>query len=204
MARIMSVDYEAIPGQAKQIRALGQELNKEVSIVYQSITNMHKSWYGKRYNELVKSFNTIIPQINEMLTLVVGDIPYTLEVVANNYSQADKGANATSASKTSPNKIANLTIFNDTGMKFITSEVSATQTSVSNNFKNANNKMNAIESTYGKIQWESEAANAFKTKFTKLKTQIISSFEDLNTQFTKLMSQALQDVQSAEKSNTVQ
>ena len=137
MARIMNVDYEAIPGKAQQMRSQGEELNTELTTAYQSIADMHNAWYGKRYNELVKSFNNIIPQINEMLQLVVGDIPFALETVANNYSQADKGSNVTSANNTAPKKISNLSLSNDVGMKFLTSEVSSTQSKVSTNFKNS-------------------------------------------------------------------
>lgn len=204
MAKIMNVDYEAIPALAKQIRAHGQELNSEITTAYTSIGNMHNSWYGKRYNALVKSFNNITSQINELLTLVVGEIPFALETVANNYSQADKGANVTSANKTAPKKISNLTLHNDVGMKFLTSEVSSVQKSVSNNFKKAKTKMNTIESTYSKIKWQSEASQAFKSKFTKLKNNIIKAFDEINSDFTKLMNQTLQDIQKAEKSNTVQ
>lgn len=203
MAKIMNVDYEDIPAQAKKMREDGQTLNKEITSAYKSISDMHSDWYGKRYNELVKSFNGIVSQINELLDLVVGDIPYTLETVANNYSQADKGSNVTSAIKTSPKKVTNLTMHNDVGMKFITSSVESTQKNVSSNFRNAKEKMNSIESTYNKIKWQSDAADAFKTKFKKLKTNIITAFEDINTQFKTLMTQALNDVQNAEKANTV-
>lgn len=204
MARIMNVDYEAIPGQAQQMRSLGQELNSELTTAYQSIADMHNAWYGKRYNELVKSFNNIVPQINELLQLVVGEIPFALETVANNYSQADKGANVTGANNTAPAKISNLTVSNDVGMKFLTSEVSATQSKVSSNFKNAKEKMNSIESAYSQIQWESEAAESFKARFQKLKGEIVSAFEEIESQFTQLMNQAQEDIQSAETANTVQ
>lgn len=204
MARIMNVDYEAMPGQAQQMRAQGQELNSELTTAYQSIADMHNAWYGKRYNELVKSFNNIVPQINEMLQLVVGDIPFALETVANNYSQADRGANVTSANNTAPNRISELSISNDVGMKFLTSEVSTTQSKVTTNFKNATDKMNTIESTYATIQWQSEASEAFAAKFKKLKNQIVSAFEEIKSQFTQLMNQAQEDVQSAETANTVQ
>ena len=64
MAKIMNVDYEAIPGQAKQIRATAKQLNSEMTKAYNSIAEMHNSWYGKRYNELVKSnvikYNSLI------------------------------------------------------------------------------------------------------------------------------------------------
>ena len=63
--------------------------------------------------------------------------------------------------------------------------------------------MNSIEATYNKIEWKSEAAEAFKTKFTKLKANIVAAFENLDTQFTKLMAQTMEDVQASESANTV-
>ena len=203
MANIQKVDYEAMPSQAKQMRADGKQLNSEMTKAYKSVADMHNSWYGKRYNELVKSFNNMIPDINDMLKLVVTEIPYSLETVANNYSQADKGANATSASNEAPNKITSITLSNDVGLKFVTSNVSSVQTQISTNFKNAKVQMNNIESEYNKIKWQSEAADAFKAKFTKLKSNIVSSFEKIETQFTKLMTQTKQDIDKAEKANTV-
>lgn len=203
MANITNVNYEGIPSQAQQMRYFGQELNSELTTAYQSITNMHSVWYGKRYNELVKAFNNLIPQINELLELVVGEIPFVLETIANNYSQADQGINVTSANKTAPKKLTNLTVSNDVGMKFVTEEVNAVQTSVSNNFKNAKEKMNTIEATYEKIQWKSEASEAFAIKFKKLKNAIVLEFENINTQFTSLMQQTLSDIQATESANTV-
>lgn len=203
MANITNVDYEAIPAQAQQMRSLGQELNSELTTAYQNIANMHNAWYGKRYNELVKAFNNIIPQINELLELVVGEIPYALETIANNYSQADQGSNVTSAAKTSPNKISDLSISNDVGMKFLTGEVESVKSSVSTNFKNSKEKMNTIESAYSRIQWQSEASEAFAAKFKQLKQQITSAFDEIDSQFTTLMEQTLSDIQATENANTV-
>lgn len=203
MANIQNVDYEALPGQAAQMRNEGQELNSKLTAAYEEITNMHNVWYGVRYNSLVKEFNNIIPQINELLNLVVGEIPYALETIANNYAQADKGANVTSAQKTAPNMITEIPIYNDVGMRFITGDVENIQSQVSANIDNAKEKMNVIESIYGQIRWQSEASDAFRSTFTRLKSQIIASFDNIKSQFTKLMSQTQQDIQSAESSNTV-
>ncbi len=64
--------------------------------------------------------------------------------------------------KTSPKKITNLTIHNDVGMKFVTSNVESVQKSVSTNFKNAKDQMNKIQAEYTKkIKWQSEASEAF-------------------------------------------
>lgn len=204
MAKIMTVDYEAMPGQAGQMRSHGQELNAEMTTAYRSIADMHSAWYGKRYSELVKEFNQLAPKINELLELVVGEIPFTLETIANNYAQADMGSNITSANRTAPNKIAELALSNDVGMKFLTSEVTTTKGNVSNNFKKAVEKMNQVESVYNQVQWDSEAADAFRAKFTKLKNEIVSAFENLDSQFTTLMEQTLSDIQATENANTVQ
>ena len=203
MAKIQNVDYEAMPRNAKQMRSYGQQLNTEVTNAYNSVRDMRSSWYGKRYNELVKHFNNMIPQINEMLQLVVTDIPVTLEKVANNYSQADRGSNATTVENTTPKKITNIEIHNDVGMKFITANVQQVQTKVSNNFKNAKDQMNKISTEYNKVKWTSEASDAFKNKFNKLKTNITKSFEEIEQTFSKLMNQAKDDVQRSETSNTV-
>lgn len=203
MAKIENVDYERIPGQASQMRSEGQALNKELKSAYESINLMRNFWYGQRYDSLVKEFNRIVPDINELLTLVVSEFPYALEIIANNYSQADKGANVTSPQNTAPDKIEEILLSTGIGLRFISTQVEMTQTQVEKNFDNAKEKMNSIESIYNQIQWESEASQAFKAKFTKLKSQIISSFENIKSQFAKLMTQAQQDVQSAETSNTV-
>ena len=203
MANIQNVNYEALPGQAKQMRETGKNLNAELKKAYESIGSMHSSWYGKRYNELVTEFNKIIPQINQILELVVGEVPFTLETVANNYSQADRGTKVTQAVKEAPSKISELPTPNDVGMKFVTENVSSVQKSVSENFNRAKEHMNSIEAQYKKIEWKSEASEAFKSAFDRLKTTIVSSFDNINASFTKLMNQTLQDIQSTENANTV-
>ena len=61
-----------------------------------------------------------------------------------------------------------------------------------------------FENVYRTIQWESEAATAYTAKFTRLKEELITSFNDLKKQFAELMLQAEQDIEQAEKANTVQ
>lgn len=204
MAKIQTVDYEKMPSEAKQMRQEGNVLNNEMTTAYNSVKEMHSSWYGKRYNELAKSFNNMIPQLNELLELVVREIPSTLETIANNYSQADRGQNATTVDNTSAKKIENITITEDVGMRFITSTVESVQQQVERNFQKSIEQMNKIESIFNQVTWESEAADAFRNKFNKLKSNIIESFNEIKSQFTKLMNQTKEDIQSAETANTVQ
>ena len=204
MARIAHVDYEAMPRQAKAMREYALELNSELRAAYTNIGEMHNSWYGVRYNELVKDFNELIPQINDLLKLVVTEIPFAVETVANNYAQADKGQNVTSAEETSANNIENLPITNDVGMRFMTSDVANTQRNVSAKFDSSKELMNKIESEYNRVDWQSEASESFKARFEKLKNDILSAFDNINNEFSKLMTQTQEDIENTEKSNTVQ
>ena len=204
MAQIDHVDYEAMPRQAKQMREYAVELNGELRTAYSNVGDMHNSWYGIRYNELVKDFNELVPQVNDLLKLVVTDIPFAIETIANNYAQADKGQNVTSAEETAANKIENLPITNDVGMRFMTGEVSNTQRAVSEKFESAKELMNRIESEYNRVDWQREASESFKARFAQLKSDILASFDNINNQFTKLMTQTQQDIEATEKANTVQ
>ena len=204
MAKIDHVDYEAMPRQAKAMREYALELNNELRTAYSNVGEMHNSWYGVRYNELVKDFNELIPQVNDLLKLVVTEIPFAVETIANNYAQADKGQNVTSAEETSANNIENLPITNDVGMRFMTAEVANTQRSVSEKFDASKELMNKIESEYNRVEWQSEASESFKARFNKLKNDILMAFDNINNEFSKLMTQTQQDIETTEKANTVQ
>ena len=184
MAQIDHVDYEAMPRQAKQMREYAIELNGEIRTAYSNVGEMHNSWYGIRYNELVKDFNELVPQVNDLLKLVVTDIPFAVETIAN--------------------KIEDLPITNDVGMRFMTGEVANTQRAVSEKFESAKELMNKIEAEYNRVDWQSEASESFKARFAQLKSDILASFDNINNQFTKLMTQTQQDIETTEKANTVQ
>lgn len=203
MPNVIESDYQGIQRTAENIRSMGEELNREIAKAYQSVAEMHNSWYGKRYNTLVQDFNNLIPQINQMLELVVVQIPNTLDQIAQNYSRMDTEP-LSAKTRNTLQKISNLTISNDVGMRFLTGEVSEGQTKVSNNFKNSTTKMNEIESQCSSMKWKSEAADAFTNQFKKIKNEISSEFENINSQFVKLMNQALEDMEATEKANTVQ
>ena len=204
MAQIMNVDYEAMPNQAKQMREYAKELNSTLKVAYSNVQEMHNSWYGMRYNELVKDFNELSPKLNKLLDLVVKEIPFALETIANNYAQADRGQNVTSAEETVPNIIEELPIMNDVGMRFITNDVANTQRIISEKFEASKDLMNKIEAEYAKVQWQSEASDSFKSRFAQLKSEIMASFDNINTQFVNLMNQTQQDIETTEKAYTVQ
>jgi len=203
MALIENVDYLSIPAKANEMREKGKGLNLEIANAYKTVTEMHEFWYGTRYNELVKSFNKMIPGLNDLLKLVVTDIPVTLETIANNYSQVDRGTVATAVNNELPKNITEIPVIQDVGMRFLTASVTEEKAKVQANFEKAKELMNEIEAKYNLIAWKSEAADAFKKRFTELKNQIVVSLDETNVQFAKLMEQTQQDIQKAENANTV-
>ncbi len=205
MARV-DVHYQVLATNAKTIRSYAQELNQYVTSVYTRLADMHSVWYGKRYESLVKEFNNIIPQINDLLDLVVKDIPFSLESIANNYSQTEDGYNITSAQQTAPNKVSELGPYSEGAedkMRYISADVETTKNQIVSDFDNAKSKMEAIKSVYDQTPWDGEASEAYSSTLTRLKNEIITSFENITTQFTNLMNQAEADVNAAETGNTV-
>lgn len=204
MAKIESVDYVAMPREAAKMRNGGETLNRLLEEVYSQIANMHNSWYGTRYQALVTDFNNMVPELNQMLKLVVTDIPSTLETIANNYARVDTGSTIVTLSEAVPKTLMALAATVDVGMRFMESDVTAVKQNVSSKFNEARDVMNQIETTLNAINWESEASQAFRTQFATLKANIVLSFENIETQFTKLITQTIADMQTTEKANTVQ
>ena len=204
MAKIEFVNYNTVPGVADNMQELGIQLNSELTAAYASTKNMRANWFGVRYNTLIQGFNKVIPSINELLNLVIGEIPYALRVAANNYSQADRGQNACTAEQGTPSNIEEIPATTEPGLKFITAEVETAKTNIETNFSNAEKLMDDIAATFETAEWESEARTAFDTRFNTLKTNITASIDDIKVQFTTLMAQTIADIESAESSSTVQ
>lgn len=203
MAIIDNVDYEGIPSKAKRMREVGQDMNRKLVKIYNDVETMHNHWYGVRYSDLQKSFNDLIPSLNDILKLVVDEIPFALENVANNYSKADKGVPVTSAVSTSPTQIQLLAPKNDVGMRFITNEVTTIHSEIKKDFKEVVDDMNEIQRVFSQVNWNSDAATAYRRKFDGLKTSIINQIDEINTKFDTSMTQTEQDIQNAETANTV-
>ena len=203
MATINSADYGAIKDVARIIREKGMELNSDLATAYVSVKDMHASWYGKRYNALLTEFITIKPQVEALLKLVVTEIPFALETIAKNYSVADTGSSIVTPQEASIALLADLEIKEDTGMRFISSEVAEVQQNVTNNFNNAIERMDEIEKLLKNVDWSSDASEAFEVKFATIKTNVVGSLENVETAFSKLMTQAETDISGAETGNTV-
>lgn len=208
MANIEKVDYNTIPDHAKKIKEFGKGIGRDCKEIYVQIGQMHNAWHGVRYSTLVKDFNRIRPNINELLKLIVGEIPYALYTVANNYALADTGNKAPKTeAMEEPEQIQDLETFDsEKDLRYMSTDVGNVKTEIDTKFKDVNSKLESIKGEMNTVKenfWKSDAANAFDTKFNQLKNNITTAFEDLNSQFSKLMQQTEDDINTAEKSNTV-
>lgn len=200
---VKTVQFAQIPNIAKQMRTQGQNLHTEFKNAYASVTAMKSDWYGNRYNTLINGFNEIRTSINDILTIVVTELPKALETVANNYSNFESGNNVCTVQTTSFQAIGEINESTQSGMRFILTSVQTTQTRVNANFTKALEIMGQIERTFGTITWESESATTFKAKFTELKRKIEKSIGDIKEAFGKNMKSTFDDIQAAERANTV-
>lgn len=203
MQGVQNAEPEKFPDIAAKIRAFGQQLNSEFKTAYNNIDTMRADWYGQRYNDLIGSFNSLTQTINDMLTLVVTDVPFNLETVANNYSNWDKGSNACNAQQTPIEKIQSIGESTATGIRFIFASVSSTQAQVSANFDKAKGFMDSIDTVLKSIVWESDSAKVFKEKFATMKQNINESIAEIKDAFVKSISKTSEEMQAAEKANTL-
>lgn len=203
MSRIRKVNYGEMAVQAKKIREDGKQLNDQIVKAYAYLSEMHEFWYGKRYNKLVMAFNNMVPQLNEMLSLVVYKLPYSLELISNNYSMVDRKQKETVEIDEEPNRIKEIEITNDPGLRFLSDQVISIQQKISKCFEIAKDQMNEIEIEYKRILWESESADIFEEKFSEIKEKITAFFANINTEFKNLMQQTEDDLEKAEKINNV-
>lgn len=205
----IEVDYKKIYDQTGSIGApntiLGQAdaLNKQIINAYNNMTNMHAVWFGIRYNELATAFNNMIPEITTVLNYVVRDLPHNLKLIANNYSQADRGMNCGAADVVSPKTIPEIPTPADVGMRYQAEQVTEVKTMIENCFNNAVTAMQNIESLFNAVYWESEAAASFKSGLASNRSTIVNSFETIKQTFATKMAEAAADIQKAETSSNV-
>lgn len=204
MAVIRRVVYTDLPGQAKNLRETGRTINEKMVKLYESIGAMSSNWYGVRYNELVDAFNKMTVDFNSILELVYTKIPSTIETIAENYRRVDNPNSPTFAVDTSShNKLQDIRKSEQVGMKFESAQVESVKEECNSLLAQVLDYLNDVEGQIGRLSWESDASDAFRAEFDKLKRNIFESISNVKQQFDTSMAQTLQDMQSAETANTV-
>lgn len=202
MDNYIKIDYESMPAQSKSIRNSAVELNNRILEVYRKIAEMHVCWYGERYNELVTKFNVLVPQLNQFLNVIVGEVPYMFEQIANTISDVDIQQNVAVPQKDSIQKLNELPIIDDVGMRYISKEVDEISTSIMQLLQQAGDIMEGIKRTVDNISLECEGSAEFKNGFAGLNNAFQFVIGNVETQFTELMKADREIMEKAEKENS--
>lgn len=199
--RVQSVDYSQIATASATVAKEASDINIAAKKVFDLVQDLHISWTGRRYNNLVEQFNKIVTDMNSLLNLVVTDLPYFLSSAANIYSQAVEGRNITTVIVNKPNNISKLPVYNDKNIKFLEEAAKDKNVAISNQFNEIKSSMATIQSVLNSINWESQTSREFKDTFTKLKTKIDTYLTEIKTAYAKLMNSAITDMQAIENIN---
>lgn len=200
----VKVDYDEIPIESKSIRGYAKEINSNLIEVYKEVADMHAHWYGKRYNELVEKFNNLVPQLNQFLELIVGEVPCMYEKIANNFSEVDINQNVTTSQEEPVIKLTVNPIINDVGMRYIEEEVTVAEKSIVSILHDTIDTMEIINRTVSQMELVCDGAEKFNSQFSKLTDTFKQVLNNIETQFSMLMEQDRNLMKEAEKDSTVE
>ncbi len=197
------IDYEGIPQQSSSMRNIANQINEKLVNAYNDVMKMHEYWYGKRYNELVTKFNNLVPKLNQFLEVIVSEVPYILDSIANNFSSVDIGQNVSAAQRASAQNVQEIPITADVGMRYLQGEVANMESQIISSLHEAKELMQTMERTAGQMILECDGAGDFKSQFNKLTSSFGQTIDNIESQFTNLMAEDRKQIENAEKSNTV-
>lgn len=204
MRSSVKINYNEIPIESRSAREYAKEINSNLIEVYKEVAEMHTCWYGKRYNELVLKFNSLVPQLNQFLDLIVGEVPCMYEKIANNFSDVDIKQNVTTVQKEAVTKLQENLIIKDVGMRYIEEEVTLAEKSIVSILHDTIETMEIINRTVSQMEIECDGAEEFNSQFDKLTNAFIQVLNNIEAQFTSLMQQDRKLMREAEEDNTVE
>ena len=199
---IIAVSPNSLASEAKKLRQIGKEFNTQINSTYDKIKNMHSSWQGEGYANICKEFNKLVTDINKVLNYMVTEVPYSLEKIANLFSNADEAGNVTTESKDAYNAVVLLNPPKDEKMKFVSSEVEAVKNNVLADFEKVKGQLNNFLAEFQKIEWNNSIALEFYNTFAGLKNKLFDSFSTIEQKFKTFMNETISAIQAVENANT--
>lgn len=200
--------YETFANYAGKIEAAGAELYKLISDSYKKLEDLHSDdgWKGVRYVDLVKSFNKITSDLNDMIQDVQYGIPNALRTMGTNYGNFDTGS-FSSGSSADASKITDIPEPQDNYIAFVEEVIESAKQTVSDNFSTAKDKITAAKQTIIDMNsngdWIGAAQQAYEAKLSTYETKIHSSLDSLISDYEKAMSDTINDMNATENANTV-
>lgn len=204
MSGSIKIDYENMPLQSRNIRKQGEEINNKLLVMYKKVAEMHTYWYGKRYNELVIKFNELVPKLNQFLNLIIGEIPYMYEKIANNISNVDVKQNVTNAQKSETQKLEIIPIMEDVGMRYIEKDVKDISNQIIKILQETQDIIENTKKTEEQVNLECDGSLEFKNQFINVLNVFQNVLNNMETKFIELMEQDRAVMEEAEEDNFVE
>ena len=180
---INSVNHGNMDQKAKEMRQKALEMNTNLAKAYEIMQKLHadNNWKGNRYNIVSAAFNKQVDCLNSILTSTVTDIPFAIEVAANNYSSADGTGRPHDEIKKPINSIQKLSETNKADvMTYIPDAVHQAQATINDYINQAKRDLEEIIRIYGEVNWKTEGASiAFKNSLNDSKEKIDAALKEV-------------------------
>lgn len=88
-------------------------------------------------------------------------------------------------------------------MRFISSEVITIHESIKQDFETVVSDLNEYQGIFSQIDWNSDAANVYKSKFDRIKASFNNKIDDINAKFDAIIIQTEEDVENAENDGLI-
>ncbi len=204
---IKSVSHRNMDEKAKQIRAKALDMNDSLTKAYDAMKKLYSdnNWRGNRYNKVAEAFNKQTQCLNDILTTTVTDIPYAIELAANNYSSADGTKRPYQEIKKTINQIQNLPTSGETEiLTYIPESVHTTQSGIVEDITKAKKDLESIIALYDEVKWKTDGASiAFKKKLEQSRTKIDTALKEVTKIINEQIDESDKAMQQSEESSTV-
>ena len=204
---INSVNHGNMDQKAKEMRQKALEMNTNLAKAYEIMQKLHadNKWKGNRYNIVSAAFNKQVDCLNSILTSTVTDIPFAIEVAANNYSSADGTGRPHDEIKKPINSIQKLSETNKADvMTYIPDAVHQAQATINDYINQAKRDLEEIIRLYGEVNWKTEGASiAFKNSLNDSKEKIDAALKEVTAIINEQIDESDKAMKESEDSSTV-
>lgn len=204
MGITLHAKYDDMSSKSADIKKWGEKLYNDLKECYKTVSDLHNTWKGKRYQDLVVEFNKMTENLNNILD-VTGDFATNIDQIGKNYKGADHSHDAAKAAKVDLGKLNNLDTANEFDfIDFNEDDATACYNKVGKYFENSGTYMDNIMSVINGLSWTGTAQEADVAKFKELTDKIKTQMSKLIDNFKAQINAAKNDIVTAENTNIIQ
>ena len=186
------VNYKNFSGHAGDIVSKAKAAYDAIVAAYKEVTNLctPAGWKGEYYDDLVESFNKLVPDFNSMFESVQYKIPSTIRNAAATFANFD--LSSAEESTASAETLSNIAASGETALTWNEDAVTNAQTKVDENFEickvNVKSIVEVVENMAS--DWKGPAYEKILSVIQQYGSKISENLESLKNDFSKYMTQA--------------